>query len=151
MLRTGILSLAAGITILTATGALAGGSGCATCYRQVVHPPVYGTYSEQVMVRAPRTITQVVPAEYATVTDRVLVSPARKVWQVSVDAHGRKVGCWVTVPARYEVRHRQVLVREEQIVPIAIPAQYGTVSRPVLLTPARAGWEPIRHGGIYKH
>jgi hypothetical protein len=130
---------------LSASAALAGGAPCTTCYQKVVHPPVYGVEHERVMVRAPRTHTQVIPAEYATVSETVQVAPAHRVWQVTRDAHGREVGCWVTVPARYATRHRQVLVRAEQIVPVAIPAVYGTVARKVLVEPARAAWEPLGH------
>jgi hypothetical protein len=148
MLRIVVPALAG--LALSASAALAGGAPCATCYRHVVHPPVYGVEHERVMVRAPRTHTHVIPAEYATVAETVQVSPARKVWQVSVDAHGRKVGCWVTVPAQYAVRHRKVLVRPEQIIPVAIPAVYGTVFRKVLVEPARSGWEPIGRG-VHKH
>jgi hypothetical protein len=135
---------------LSASAALAGGAPCVTCYREVVHAPVYGAHHERVMVRAPRTVSHVIPARYETVTETVVVAPARKVWQVTVDAHGRKVGCYVTIPAQYETRHRQVMVRAEQIVPVAIPAVYGSVARPVLLEPARQGWEPVGHP-VYKY
>jgi hypothetical protein len=140
MLRIVIPALAG--LVLSTGMASAGGTPCTTCYRKVVHPPVYGVQHERVMVRAPRTLTQVIPAEYTTVAETVLVEPARKVWQVSYDAHGQKVGCWVTVPARYATQHRKVLVRAEQVVPVAIPAVYGHVSRKVLVEPARAAWEP---------
>jgi hypothetical protein len=135
---------------LSASAALAGGAPCVTCYREVVHPPVYGAHHERVMIRAPRTVSQVIPAQYETVTETVVVAPVRKVWQVSVDAYGRKIGCYVTIPAQYATRHRKVLVRAEQIVPVAIPAVYGSVSHPVLLEPARRSWEPVGRP-VYKH
>ncbi|HYF55608.1 MAG TPA: hypothetical protein VEA41_15255 [Salinarimonas sp.] len=145
MLRSLVPALAG--LALSASAAIAGGQPCVDCYRHVVHPPVYGVQHERVMVRAPRTHTEVVPAEYRTVAETVMVSPARKVWQVSYDAYGQKVGCWVTVPAQYATRHRHVMVRPEQVIPVAIPAVYGHVSRKVLVEPARAGWEPIGHRG----
>jgi hypothetical protein len=144
MLRSAVPALAG--LALSATAAAAGGEPCADCYRHVVHPPVYGVEHERVMIRAPRTHTHVIPAEYKVVAETVLVAPARKVWQVSVDAHGQKVGCWVTIPAQYATQHRRVMVRPEQIVPVAIPAEYGTVARKVLIQPARQAWEPIGRG-----
>jgi len=138
-----MFTLAALGAVLSVSAAQAGGSGCATCYQKVVHPPVYGTQHEKVMIRAPRTVSHVVPAKYETVAETVMVQPASKVWQVSHDAHGREIGCWVKVPARYETRHRQVLVQPETVVPVAIPAVYGHVARPVLLKPAHASWQPV--------
>lgn len=140
--RSTILSLAAGLAAL-ASPAFASGAGCATCYERVVHPPVYGVESHRVMVRAPRTDYHVTPAVTKTVAEQVLVDPARKVWQVTRDAHGRMVGCWVTTPARYEIRHRTVVVQPEAVIPVATPAVFGIEQRQVLLRPAHAGWRPV--------
>ncbi|KAA2236397.1 hypothetical protein [Salinarimonas soli] len=141
MLRLVVPALAG--LALSASAALAGGAPCVTCYREAVHPPVYGTYHERVMTRAPRTLTHVIPARYETVTETVVVAPERRVWQVSLDPYGRRIGCWVTIPAQYETRHRQVLVQPEEIVPVAIPARYGHVAHPVLIEPARRAWVPV--------
>lgn len=140
--RSTILALAAGLAAL-ASPALASGAGCTTCYERVVNPPVYGVESHRVMVQAPRTDYHVTPAVTRTVAEKVLVAPERKVWQVTRDAHGRTVGCWVTVPARYEVRHRTVVVQPESVVPVATPAVYGVEHRQVLLRPAHAAWRPV--------
>ncbi|KMO40591.1 hypothetical protein ACQVP2_14005 [Methylobacterium aquaticum] len=136
-------------SLLSAAPALAGGYGCTTdCYRHVSTPPVYGTVSEQVMVRPPRTVTHVVPPVYDTVSEQVLVEPARRVWQTSIDAYGQTVGCWVTIPARYATQTRRVLVRPAQVVPQVIPPAYASYQRRVLVEPARSGWVPA-HGGGY--
>ena len=147
MLRT--LLAAAAFTVLASSPALAGGYGCggAECYRRVVTPPVYGTVSQQVLVRPPQSFTSTVPGEFTTVSERVLIAPASRVWQVSQDAYGGTVGCWVTVPARYAVRHRQVMVRAPQVVRHYQPAQYAVQQRQVLVQPGRAGWAPV--GGSY--
>lgn len=142
------LLAAAALTALT-TPAIAGGCGGAECYRRVVTPPVYGTVSERVMVRAPRHYASTVPGEFTTLTERVLVAPASRVWQVSRDAYGHEVGCWVAVPARYAVRHRTVMVRPPQTVQHYQPAQYALQQRQVLVQPGQAGWAPI--GGGYGH
>ncbi|GJE00077.1 hypothetical protein [Methylobacterium isbiliense] len=139
------LSLAAAAgAVLVALPAAAGGYGCTTaeCYRRVSTPPVYGTVSEQVMVRPPRTVTHVVPPVYDTVAEKVLVSPGGRVWQTSYDAYGQLVGCWVTTPPRYAVRHRRVLVRPAEVVPQVIPPAYASFQRRVLVEPARSAWVP---------
>lgn len=141
MSRLAVLAAAAA-AVLTFAAPAAAGPDCADCYREVVHPPVYGTYAERYMAVAPRTVTAVAPPVYRTVTDKVYV-PARKVWQVRIDAHGRRVGCWVTVPGYHEVRQRQILVSEGAVVPVAIPARFAYHHRPVLIEPARRGWAPI--------
>jgi hypothetical protein len=138
------LSFAAALVGLavTAAPAMAGG-GCATCYRHVVQPPVYGSVADRVMVTPPRTISHVIPAAYETRSETVLVSPARKVWQVKHDHYGATVGCWVEIPAKHAVRHVKVQVRAEQVVHETLPAVYETRHRKVLVHPARSGWEPV--------
>jgi hypothetical protein len=144
--------------VLGAAPAMAGG-GCATCYRHVVQPPVYGSVADRVMVAPPRTISHVIPAAYETRSEKVLVSPARKVWQVKRDHYGQAIGCWVEVPAQYAVRHVKVQVRAEQVVHETLPAVYETRHRKVLVSPARSGWEPVAahhghhpyHGGGHHH
>lgn len=141
-----LASAAVGLMALGSSGALAGGPGCETCYRHVVQPPVYGTVQERVLVRAPRTYEETLPGEYRTVAETVLVSPERKVWQVGRDAYGQTIGCWVTVPAQYAVRHRTVMVRAPQVVQHTVPAVFGVQNRTVLVQPARSGWQPIHAG-----
>lgn len=182
--------LVAGATaMMGATGAEAG--DCHHCYRKVVTPPVYSTVDETVMVRAAqthyrhvpavygtvaetvmvapeRTVAHRVPATYRNVAETVQVSPASKVWQVSRDRHGREIGCWVkvparfatqyrsvmvqpasvtyeTVPAQYATRQRTVLVRQRYVQRELAPAVYATRQRTVMVAPASASWRPI-HG-----
>lgn len=142
------------------SAAVAGGSGCANCYKKVVHPPVYRTTAETVMVRPAMAVPQHIPAEYghvtekvlvqpertiahrtapqyATVAEKVLVSPARKVWQVTRNAHGHEIGCWVTVPAQYAVQHRHVMVSPGHVVHQHVPAVYAHQTRTVQLRAAK--------------
>ena len=146
------LPLAAAVPFL-ASPALAGGygygGGCAgsECYRYVRRPPSFGTVGETVMVRPPSTTYSQVPPAFETVAEQVLVAPGRRVWQVTYDAHGQPVGCWVTLPAKYAVQHRQVMVRPAQVIPHAIPAAYATRYRTVMTDPGYSGWKPI--GGGY--
>jgi hypothetical protein len=194
MLRT--LPLAAIVLGASIVAAQAGG-GCKTCYEKVVHPPTYRTVAEQVLVRPAQTVAHTTPAQYGTVHEKVMVrpaqtvarhipavmgsvaetvmvSPARKEWQVTVDAHGRKIGCWVKIPAQYATQHKTVIVRPAQTVHEVIPAQYGVQARTVMtrpaqvhhqvipaefatrhrtemVSPASASWQPIGHRGHHRH
>ncbi len=177
---------------LASGSALAGGGGCygSSCYQKVVAPPTYSTYAEQVMVSpggvrrhvAPaeygavaetvvvqpeRTIARHIPAVTSTVADRVMVSPGGKRWQVTRDAYGREIGCWVydkptyavqhrtvvvrpssvaydSIPAVTATRHRTVMTRPAQVYEEAIPASYATRHRTVMTSPGGAYWSPLR-------
>ncbi len=151
--RVPVLLTAFGVSLLT-TSALAGGAGCVNCFRHVSTPPIYGAVSENVMVRAPRTIAHTVPGHYQTVAEKVMVSPPRKVWQVTRDAYGHKVGCWVVVPAQFALHHRKVMTYPPRVVHQTVPAVYATHQRTVLVKPASSGWQPIgghkAYGPSYK-
>ncbi len=146
--------------------AQAGGSGCQTCYKQVVHPAQYRTVDETVLVRPAQTVAHRTPAEFGTVhekvivqpahtvareipaqmgsvAEQVMVSPARKEWQVTTDAHGRQIGCWVKIPAQYAVQHRTVVIRPAQVVHETIPAVYGIHSRQVMVRAPQVHHEVI--------
>ncbi|MGL5114648.1 MAG: hypothetical protein ACRC7G_09335 [Beijerinckiaceae bacterium] len=192
-----LLTLSAAAMVMAAvTPAAAGGQGCVNCYQKVVSPPVYrtvhetvqvrpaqtvahvspaqyGTVHEKVVVRPGHTIARTIPAEHGVVAETVMVSPARKEWQVTVDAHGRKIGCWVTVPAQYATHHRTVVTRPASVVHHHVPAVYGVrahtvVTRPSqvhhqvipaeyatrqrheMVAPPTASWQPIGGRG-YRH
>ena len=184
----GLIGVSVAALLATSLSAAAGCQGSA-CYQQVVNPPVYATerhdflvsperriahrtpaeyqrVHEEVLVQPERQIPHHIPAEYSTVAETVLVAPASRQWQVSHDAYGRTVGCWVDVPAQYSTRHRQVVVRpasvEYETIPAVtrtrprivqtrpasvevevVPAQYETVARQVQVAPATASWQPI--------
>ena len=184
-------SLAAAL-VLGASAAQAGG-GCrgSACYNLVNTPPVYGTIDETYQVRPAQVQRRVVPAEYETVTDTVMIAPERRIphhraavyetvtekvlissatrrWEVTRDAYGNTVGCWVDVPARYgyqsrrvEVspatidyetvpavytqRQRQVMTRPTQVVREEIPAVYETRQRQVMVSAGSQYWSRSRY------
>ncbi len=162
------LALSLGFTAsLVSASALAGGSCTGPrCYELVTTPAEYSTVSEDVMVAPERQVARRTPAEYGyveetvtlkpartvarhipavtqTVAEQVLISPATKTWQVTRDAHGRTVGCWVKVPAKYGVRHRTVVVQEASVAYDTIPAVQGTRTRKVMMKPANVEYETI--------
>jgi len=172
--------------LLGISAAEAGGCRGSACYNLVTAPPVYGTINETYQVRPAQTQRRVVPAEYETVTDNVMIAPERRIprhraavyetvteqvliapatrrWEVTRDAWGNTVGCWVDVPAQYgyqsrrvEVspatveyemvpavytqRQRKVMVRPTEVVREEIPAVYETRQRQVLVSPGSQYW-----------
>ena len=188
MRMLGLLGVSAAALLVLSSSASAGCHG-AGCYEQVVTPPLYATEHHQFLVAPERRIAHRIPAEYATVPETYLVQPERQIphyvpaeyssvaetvqvshggrqWQVSTDAYGRTVGCWVDVPPQYATRHRQVLVRPAstvyETIPAVtatrertvvarpssvevevVPAQYETVARQVQVAPATASWQPL--------
>lgn len=82
---------------------------CVTCYRQQVMPPQYQTYNETVMVSPGRRIAHRTPARYET----------------------------VMVP-------KTVMVEPEGVQYEEVPPQYATVQRTQMVAPARAVMVPVR-------
>jgi hypothetical protein len=76
---------------------------CQTCYQQQVVPPQYRTVEETVMVAPGRTVRHRTPAQYETVMvpKTVMVAPAR------VD--------YERVPAQYATQQRTVQVAPAQV------------------------------------
>ena len=121
--------------------------------RVEIIPARYETVQERVLVSEASERLEVIPATYKTVTEQVVVEPAREELR--------------TVPARYETRSERVLVREgyttwkkgegpiggslsggtitdrrelptgEIMCLVEVPAEYRTVQRQVLVTPAK--------------
>ena len=141
MLRT---LLAATAFAAAAIPASAGGYGCeGDCYRQEYVPARYGAVVEPSLLRGPRTYAAVTPAEYTTITERVAIRPAGRIWTVKRDAFGRRIGCWIDVPGEYRTVTRRVMVRAPEITPVAQSAVWGVASQRVLLEPAHKAWVPL--------
>lgn len=182
-------ALAAPVLLFLSAGSAAAGCSGNGCYQHVVTPPVYGTQlqtvqvaparvvshvsparygvvDETVMVRPEQRIGRVIPAQVGSVAETVMIAPASRRWEVSTDAWGRTVGCWVDVPAQYTTRYRQVVTRPSMVVEErapavyamqqrtvmvhpgkvhqrVIPPVYGTVAHKVQVAPATASWRPL--------
>jgi hypothetical protein len=181
-----------GVALVGLISTAEAGGHCRNCFQKVEHPALYRTVAETVQVRPAQTVAHVTPAQYGivhekvlvrpaqtiareipaqlgTVAEQVMVSPPRKEWQVTVDAHGRQIGCWVKIPAQYAVRHRTVVVQPAQIEHHTIPAvyetrahkvevrpqqvhhqvippQFATQHRTEMVAPASSSWQPIHSG-----
>ncbi len=129
-------------------------------------PAVYDTVTERVMVTPPSKKIVEVPAKYKTVTERVLDKPAHTVWKrgtgqgagsgsgvgyggaaaqierfagqkvvdTKVDDTG-EIMCLVEVPASYKTLSKQVLVQPARTDVVEIPARYETVTKTVMAKP----------------
>jgi hypothetical protein len=101
---------------------------CGTCYRPVVVPPQYRTVYDTVVVAPARVVAHAVPARYGVVNETVMVRPPSQAWQ-STCACGRETLQAVEIPAEYSTVSHTVLVEPQHVVREVIPAQYGTVAR----------------------
>ena len=157
------------IVALLASSSLAGtGDDCppnpepGKCYEKVYRPAQYESYVDQeleppsyrseerrLLIREAHVERYAVAAVYQTVTEQVLVSPARTEWKRGVLLDRQVTGegqtmmlpngevlCLVEIPAEYRAVTRQVLVSPAHVEERVVPAEYRTVieQRPVQAT-----------------
>lgn len=137
--------------------------------RLEVVPATYRTVTERVVVREAGERLEAVPAVYETVTERVQVAEATREWKrgrawigralevkpvrgFTVGSDGKVDGsrvdgqwqtldpntvdddvmCLVEIPAQYETVTRQVLKTPATVRKVEVPAEYATVTRQVV-------------------
>lgn len=105
------------------------------CYARVVVPAQYRTETETVMVADERETVTVIPAEYETVTEQVMVEESYEELRV--------------IPATYKTVTEDVLVSQASTELKTLPAEYKTVTEEVMVSPAYTRWERGR-GAIEK-
>lgn len=103
--------------------------------REQVVPARYEYVTDRVMVEPERRIAQTRPAVIGTVTDYVMLAPATRRWEVTRDANGETIGCWVDVPAQYGYQSRTVEMVAASVDYITIPAVYEDRQRKVMVRP----------------
>jgi hypothetical protein len=122
---------AATVDYLTASAAapmgLPPGAKPGECYVRAVVPAQYETVEERVLVKAASSRIEVTPAEFQDVEEQVLVRPATTRLE--------------TVPAVFEEVEEQVLVRPAATRLEPVPATYRTVTEQVLVKPAYTVWK----------
>ncbi len=138
--------------------------------RVQIIPATYKTVTKRVLVKPETTKLVEVPAKYATKTERIQVSPARTVWKkgAGIDAASAGAGaaggdsaaaiidrfgnqkvvgtrvtdtgevmCLVEIPAQYKTVSKTVLVSPATTKKVTIPAEYKTVQVTELVTAAQ--------------
>lgn len=105
-------------------------------------PASYETIEEPVLLKPASETVDEVPAVFKIEEDTQLVKPATTMWKKGngpiekIDGLTGEIMCLVSVPAEYRTVKRKVLVSPAQTRRIPVPAVYGTVQRQVLLKPA---------------
>ncbi|NTV93836.1 MAG: peptidoglycan-binding protein [Thiobacillus sp.] len=106
-------------------------------------PAVYENVEERVVAKPASKKAIEVPAVYETVSERKLVREAYTTWKPGtasnvqmVDAKTGEIFCLVEVPAEYQTVTREVLKTPATVRYEDIPAEYTTIKKTVLKTPA---------------
>ena len=95
-------------------------------------PAKYEMVEEKVLVRDASSRVVKVPAVYGTETDKVQISAATSVWKKGrglkerIDGSTGEIMCLVEVPAQYKTVTRRVVKTPATVKTIEIPAEYST-------------------------
>ena len=107
----------------------------ASVKRVLVRAPQYRWVNKKVLVRKASYKTRVIPAQYKTLVNRVMVKPAYNTWRkghgaiTRIDNMTGEIMCRVTIPAVYKTVQKRVLVRPAKTLRTLIPAVYKTVKQ----------------------
>lgn len=108
----------------------------------MVTAPAYEQTHERVLVKEASERLQVIPAQYETIEEKLLVRPAFTSWKKNrgpieqVDHMTGEIMCLVETPAQYETVRTQKLVSKASTQKIAIPAVYKDVHIRKIVTAA---------------
>ncbi len=108
-----------------------------------VIPAKYGWKEEQVLVKEASTQLVEQPAVYQNVQEKILVRDAYTTWKKGrgpierIDNGTGEIMCLVEVPAEYKTVIKKVLKTPASVREVAIPAEYKTVKRRVVIEPAK--------------
>ncbi|OQX10406.1 MAG: hypothetical protein BWK73_20350 [Thiothrix lacustris] len=106
-------------------------------------PAKFGEVTETVEVERERVEIETLPATYRTDTKRIKVKAATQRWNpncpaiLAADNHSAE-NCLLTVPAEYTTVTREVIDSPARTIKRIIPARTATMTRKVLLEPAKA-------------
>jgi hypothetical protein len=115
--------------------------------RLEVVPPTFEDVEERILVRAASKRLESVSATYKTETERILVRASYTVWkrsseltpaersQQNVDLTAGDILCLVEVPAEYATITRQVIDTPAATREVEIPAEWATVKKTVIKAP----------------
>jgi hypothetical protein len=106
-------------------------------------PAKFGEVTETIEVERERVELETLPATYRTETKRIKVKAATQRWNPDCPAvlatnNNSAENCLLTVPAEYTTVTREVIDSPARTVKRVIPARTETITRKVLLEPAKA-------------
>ncbi len=106
-------------------------------------PAVYENVEEKVLIKPASRKAIEIPAEYETLSEKKLVREAYTTWKPGtatniqkIDESTGQIMCLVEVPAEYQTVTRQVVKTPASVRYEDIPAEYQTVKKTVLKSPA---------------
>ena len=108
-----------------------------------VIPAKYGWKEEQVMVREASTKLVEQPAVYENVEEKILVREGYTTWKKGrgpierIDNATGEIMCLIEVPAQYKTVVKKVVKTPASVRKVEIPAEYKTVKRRVVVEPAK--------------
>ncbi len=97
------------------------------CYARLFIPAEYQTVTEKVLKKEAGSYVEVIPARYETVTTQVLVEDASQALRV--------------IPAQYGEVTERVMVEPAKTRLVKIPAQYEQINEKMLVKPAYTVWK----------
>ena len=109
--------------------------------RLEVVPATYEMVTERVLMKPASKRLVTVPAEFENVSEQVLVKAAHTVWKKGrgplqrLDNSTGEIMCLVEVPAEYKTVTRRVVKTPATTREVEVPAEYKTVTRRVMKTP----------------
>ena len=130
--------------IASAVGLLATAASAeaSQCYRRVVEPPQYATATERVLVSPAREVADDVPAVTENVEETVVVRPERALTHVVPAEYAYEQEIVEVAPAHREWRTRN---EEGDVIGcwVNVPARYARVARRVLAHPAHLAQQTV--------
>lgn len=108
-----------------------------------VIPAKYGWKEEQVLVREASTKLVEQPAVYENVEEKILVREGYTTWKKGrgpierIDNATGEIMCLIEVPAQYKTVVKKVVKTPASVRKVEIPAEYKTVKRRVVIEPAK--------------
>jgi|JI10StandDraft_1071094.scaffolds.fasta_scaffold02487_4 hypothetical protein len=113
------------------------------CFVKASIPAEYKTVEEKVLVSPATTKVQEVPAVIETIEDKVIDKPGSSTWKKSEDG---LLYCYDEVPPTYKTVKRDVVKSPAYNKSVEVPAEYKTVSKQELVREARNEWTEVLCG-----
>ena len=98
-----------------------------SCYAKIFVPAEYLTVTEKVLKKEAGERVEIIPARYETVSEQVLVEKGSLQLQV--------------IPAEYGYKEERVMVEPAKKKLVQIPAQYEQINEQVLVKPGETVWK----------
>jgi hypothetical protein len=113
------------------------------CFVKAVVPAEYKTVEDKVLVSPATTRTEDVPAVIESVEEKVVDKPGTSLWKKSDD---NVLYCYEETPATYKTVKKDVVKSPAYKKSVDVPAEYKTTPRQELVREARNEWTEVLCG-----